>query len=148
MWVKASDGGTPARTATAAVLVTVDRNLKDPKWERNYTAEILETQGLGVEFKRVQARDEDQQEPWKNVFYRVTGRGPAEEYFGVNPNGGVFVKKSLQADERKTEIYNVSTFEILYCGHQIGKFEYTKPKFCFCLQIGRCFTLTFALPLQ
>lgn len=46
---------------TATVLVDVDRNLNDPRMSQaEYTADILETQPLGVSFTQVAATDDDQ----------------------------------------------------------------------------------------
>ena len=59
--VLASDGGTPPRTDTTVVLVNVQRNLRKPEFDpREYTAQIMETQSVGVPFVQVRGRDRDQ----------------------------------------------------------------------------------------
>ena len=58
--VVASDGGTPARSSTATVDVTVRRNLHKPQFAPNrYEADLLETQALGEPLLRVTAIDAD-----------------------------------------------------------------------------------------
>ena len=52
--VVASDGGTPARSSTATVDVTVRRNLHKPQFAPNrYESDLLETQALGEPLLRV-----------------------------------------------------------------------------------------------
>ena len=59
--VLASDGGTPARTDTTVVSISVERNLNTPSMSsQEYTASLLETQPLGEVFTQVQASDADQ----------------------------------------------------------------------------------------
>ena len=55
-----NDGGTPAKIATATVLVTVRRNLYSPKFEPlRIDKSILESQTLGVTIATVKAGDRD-----------------------------------------------------------------------------------------
>ena len=59
--VLASDGGTPPLTDTTVVVVNVQRNLVKPEFDpREYNANIMETQALGVPFAQVRGRDRDQ----------------------------------------------------------------------------------------
>ena len=54
------DGGTPAKVATATVLVTVKRNLFPPKFEPlRIETSILESESLGVTIATVNAKDKD-----------------------------------------------------------------------------------------
>ena len=54
------DGGTPAKVATATVLVTIKRNLFAPKFEPlRIDKNILESQLLGVTIATVNAKDKD-----------------------------------------------------------------------------------------
>lgn len=56
----ASDNGKPARSATAIVYVTVERNFYAPQWDQtNYQVRLQETQPLGISFLKVVARDKD-----------------------------------------------------------------------------------------
>ena len=56
----AVDGGTPPRMSTATVEITVERNLNAPEFNPNkYEVEVLETQALGAEITKVEARDLD-----------------------------------------------------------------------------------------
>lgn len=65
--VIASDKGTPARSATALVFVTVTRNFFAPRWNRpDYSASILETQAPGVHFVTVEAEDQDREVGYRN----------------------------------------------------------------------------------
>ena len=58
--VLARDGGAPSLSATATVLVNVDRNLNAPVFIRqNYTVSIYETQDLGVPIQQISAADSD-----------------------------------------------------------------------------------------
>ena len=59
--VLANDGGTPPLTDTTVVVVNVQRNLVKPEFDpREYNANIMETQALGVPFTQVRGRDRDQ----------------------------------------------------------------------------------------
>lgn len=61
----AADGGSPRRTSTATVLVTVRRNLVRPAFVANfYNETILETTAVGQTIVTVRATDSDPQ-----VFY-------------------------------------------------------------------------------
>ena len=63
--IVAADNGTPSRSATALVSVTVIRNFFAPRWNRpSYTSSILETQAPGVVFETVEAEDQDREVGW------------------------------------------------------------------------------------
>lgn len=56
----AQDGGSPQRSATSTVLITVTRNLNAPQLlQQNYTVSIFETQNLGESIVQIQATDQD-----------------------------------------------------------------------------------------
>lgn len=56
----AQDGGSPQRSATSTVLITVTRNLNPPQLlQQNYTVSIFETQNLGESIVQIQATDQD-----------------------------------------------------------------------------------------
>ena len=58
--VLAQDGGSPQRSATSTVLITVTRNLNAPQLlQQNYTVSIYETQNLGESILQIQATDQD-----------------------------------------------------------------------------------------
>ena len=58
--VIAVDGGTPPNINTATVVITVERNLNAPEFEKTrYDIEVLETQPLGVALETISARDLD-----------------------------------------------------------------------------------------
>ena len=60
--VLATDNGFPARSATAIVVVDVQRNFFNPVWPQpSYSTNVLETQPLGVAFLTVTANDNDAQ---------------------------------------------------------------------------------------
>ena len=65
--VLASDGGSPPKTSTASVEITVRRNLQRPKFEPDrYETRVLETYPLGATLVTVVATDDD-------VTVRTTG---------------------------------------------------------------------------
>ena len=73
--VEASDGGSPAQTATSMVTITINRNLNTPTWTKtSYVETIPETFGLGVSILRVTATDADTKvrrfETFDAFFYR------------------------------------------------------------------------------
>ena len=74
--VQATDAGTPPRVDTCVVTVNVNRNLKTPKMTQSkYSAQLLETQDLGVPFMQVNARDEDQKvcfTPSGHIYYKCS----------------------------------------------------------------------------
>jgi len=58
--VQAKDGGSPPRTDTAVVHVTVDRNLNKPVFDpQSYVSHVSETLQLGSVIATVAAKDAD-----------------------------------------------------------------------------------------
>lgn len=58
----ATDNGSPARSATAIVIVDIQRNFQAPVWvQTSYSVAIPETQSFGVNFLQVSATDGDSQ---------------------------------------------------------------------------------------
>ena len=56
----AKDGGSPPKTATSSVLISVNRNLFVPLFEpQRIDLQLLETAELGVPIVRVNATDKD-----------------------------------------------------------------------------------------
>lgn len=72
--VRVSDGGTPPKTDTTVVGVTVTRNLKKPVFDPvSYSFRGLETLNLGSVVATVSARDEDLRVRYSGVrFWRAT----------------------------------------------------------------------------
>ena len=63
--VLATDNGSPARSATAIVVVDIQRNFQPPTWlQTTYSSSVLETQALGIPFQQVSATDADAQVSW------------------------------------------------------------------------------------
>ncbi|XP_041364042.1 protocadherin Fat 1-like [Gigantopelta aegis] len=95
--VLARDGGSPSLSATAIVLVNVNRNLNAPTFVRqNHTVEIYETQDLGVPIMQVTAVDVDVSAPDNVISYTIIDDSLSREYFGiVADTGAVFVRKAL-----------------------------------------------------
>ena len=99
MRILARDGGSPSHSATAVVVVNVNRNLNAPTFIRqNHTVHIYETQDLGVPIVQVSAVDVDVSAPDNMIVYSVVDDAASEGYFGVVANtGAVFVRKALGA---------------------------------------------------
>ena len=58
----ATDNGSPSRSATAIVVVDIQRNFQPPTWQQTtYSASVLEIQALGIPFVQVSALDADAQ---------------------------------------------------------------------------------------
>jgi hypothetical protein len=58
--VRASDGGTPAKSAEELVKVAINRNFKTPVWTQlNYQKTVHDTQQIDVSILQLSAKDED-----------------------------------------------------------------------------------------
>lgn len=58
--IRAQDNGSPRRSATETVFITVRRNLNNPEFSTTqYSTTILETTSPGTSILRVQASDRD-----------------------------------------------------------------------------------------
>lgn len=68
----ARDNGSPARSATAVVIVDIQRNFQPPVWTSNalFAASIAENQPLGVPFVTVDADDFDSQVITNDFVFR------------------------------------------------------------------------------
>lgn len=105
----AQDGGNPPRTATATVLVTVLRNLFQPKFEpQRIDRDILETQALGVAIANCNATDADTKAPHNEVRYEIRGSEKATQFFLINEmTGEVYIKRPLSEDTPETTSYTI-----------------------------------------
>ena len=105
----ASDDGSPALTDTTTVEVRVTRNLRHPRMrEVEYETSIRETQPLGDDFLRVEASDEDNQSPYRDVSFRLVGDDVAREFFDVDATSGrIVVIKDLRSDPQNRLQYDV-----------------------------------------
>jgi len=96
--ILATDGGTPALSATATVEITVARNLNAPDFNPSrYEVEIPENQILGEPITTVIAQDLDRIAPHNQLTYSITeDSGTSGSFFLINANNGdVALKKSL-----------------------------------------------------
>ncbi|XP_041364041.1 cadherin-23-like [Gigantopelta aegis] len=108
--IVASDNGFPARSATAIVIVNMQRNFFGPVWQApSYSTNVLETQALGVAIVSVKATDGDTQSPNNIVFYQLIGDVAALNYFHINEvTGQISVGTSLTADESDPVQYKLT----------------------------------------
>ncbi|XP_046564129.1 protocadherin Fat 1-like, partial [Haliotis rubra] len=108
--IEARDGGSPARSATALVYITVNRNLNPPVFTTQaYSARIPETQQLAVSVVQVQATDGDRVAPYNTLRYEISGAPFStlgRQYFMVDPvTGVVSVRRNLETDTSDTSVY-------------------------------------------
>ncbi|EDO48968.1 predicted protein [Nematostella vectensis] len=87
--VEARDSGSPARTVTTQIHISVEnRNENTPKFEKEeYTAMVMEETQLNSPVARVHAKDTDQGMSG-SVYYYLS---PLSSYFTVNPITGVVI---------------------------------------------------------
>ncbi|CAG5130538.1 unnamed protein product, partial [Candidula unifasciata] len=93
--VSAVDNGVPPRQATpsAQVIVTVIRNTAPYFTNTNtYQVAIAENQTESTTIFTVTFADNDQVSPFNNLTVSIQGDGSAPSFFGINQNGGIFVK--------------------------------------------------------
>eukprot|EP00105_Crassostrea_gigas_P030808 XP_011453260.1 PREDICTED: protocadherin-like wing polarity protein stan [Crassostrea gigas] len=88
--ILASDGGCPPRTDTATVIISVQRNLNAPAFDRRiYYGTVLEQDRIGRPFTKVTATDSDRQAPYNRIIYRITeSETSAINYFYLHPETG------------------------------------------------------------
>ncbi|XP_035826841.1 protocadherin Fat 4, partial [Aplysia californica] len=111
--VVARDGGSPARSATAVVSITVIRNLFDPEFVRpSYEETILETRVIGSSILQVQATDSDSRSPFNTVRYEIQDvNNFNRNYFQVDSTTGVIsIRAPLTGDLNRRSSY---TFSVL-----------------------------------
>ncbi|KAL5018733.1 hypothetical protein ScPMuIL_004455 [Solemya velum] len=108
--IRASDSGSPPKTAVAMLTVTIIRNFLRPQWDREqYSARIKETQPIRSTFITVGANDFDSQAPNNDVFYELTGSTAGQEYFDINKNTGeIYPIRSLYLDAADTQQYTLT----------------------------------------
>ena len=88
MVVRASDHGTPVRTADVDVEITVNRLVVLPVWEENdlpYTATITENRDIRSRFITVDANIPSGQ---GGVGYAIEGVDPAPRFFRISEETG------------------------------------------------------------
>lgn len=88
--VKAKDDGTPPKSATATVLINVQRNFFSPVFiQSTLYRSIPESSPLNSALVTVTAIDSDKKVPYNTVTYEMTGDQDAIQYFYLNPKSGV-----------------------------------------------------------
>lgn len=109
--IEARDGGTPSRSATALVAISVQRNLFTPEFTQLfYNVTIDETQQLGTNILQISAIDQDIRSPHNVITYTMTdnfGQNTlAAQYFTVNSGtGAITLRQSLLNDNSDTRRY-------------------------------------------
>lgn len=106
--IEARDGGSPSRSATALVQITVLRNLFTPEFTQLfYNITIDETQQLGQNLLQISARDDDLTSPHNTITYTMNDNfNLASQYFTVNSGtGAVTLRQSLLNDNTDTNRY-------------------------------------------
>ena len=82
-------GGTPPKSSTAIVPITIIRNLNAPQFlDENVRATIPDNLAPGTLVTSVEARDEDRETPNNEVEYEISEDTPAFQYFFINPTSG------------------------------------------------------------
>ena len=67
-----NDNGTPAKWATTVARITVDRNLRCPRFRQDSrTVEVLETVDVGSELALIEVEDNDDRVSLNDVTSRV-----------------------------------------------------------------------------
>ncbi|XP_041363172.1 uncharacterized protein LOC121378881 isoform X2 [Gigantopelta aegis] len=111
--VEAHDGGMPPKSATALVIITVNRNLHVPEFTLDaYKQRIPETTSLGVSILQVAASDRDTLVPYNSVKYKISLEPSSDfgrQYFMIDEITGVLTaRKSLRSDPAQTLDYTFS----------------------------------------
>ena len=106
--IEARDGGSPARSTTALVQISVRRNLFDPEFNTLfYNVTIDETQPLLDAILTIDAKDNDISAPHNVITYTMNDfNSLASQYFLVNSaTGAVTLRQSLLNDNLDTRKY-------------------------------------------
>ncbi|XP_071105182.1 protocadherin gamma-B1-like [Haliotis cracherodii] len=98
--IVAQDGGSPPRSATALLYVTVTRNFARPLWSSaTYATSIPETAPVLENILRVTATDSDAQPPNNEVSYELVGDAIQLYYFEiVSSTGDIRPRRPLTLD--------------------------------------------------
>lgn len=101
--IKLSDGGSPPKVVSsrATFSARIARNKYKPVFTRNgqYKVTIKETATPDRSITTVTANDRDNDSPYKDVTYSLTGKDNAVRYFSVNSTDGrIILSRSLQND--------------------------------------------------
>ncbi|KAL5018742.1 hypothetical protein ScPMuIL_004464 [Solemya velum] len=108
--IRASDGGSPPKTAFSFLTFIVDQNLQIPVWINpgagNTYRDVItipETVDFQTLIYNANASDTDTSSPFNLLDYYITGVGNGPTYFTINPdNGEIRLKSSLIADTAET----------------------------------------------
>ncbi|XP_061182374.1 protocadherin Fat 4-like [Saccostrea echinata] len=94
----AEDGGSPKKTATATVDITVNRNLAAPQFNpATYSQTIIENFPVGSEIVTVTATDSDPQAPNNQFKFSLKGDTIAKNYFYISPDSGqISLKQTIR----------------------------------------------------
>ncbi|XP_013411494.1 protocadherin Fat 4-like [Lingula anatina] len=104
--VEAKDRGTPQRSSTAVVLVSVTRNQYAPTFERVANLTIPSHQEVATKIYTIVARDPDPQGPNSVIRYSVVGQH--NDTFQIGPDSGVLsLRRSIVRDTRELYIVTV-----------------------------------------
>lgn len=107
--IEARDKGVPPHTSSssARLSVRVARNQNEPVFrDAPYSADITRDTEVGTVIKTVAAVDNDEKEPYNQVYFMIIGDDNSDTYFEVTETGGELkVKRSLNDDS--SEVYKV-----------------------------------------
>lgn len=106
MRIEARDGGSPQKTDITQAIITVERNLRTPRWDKEtYNKNILETFPVGDTILTLEADDRDERGPYNQLEYRMADGVDqrVSNFFGVDLySGRIFLKKSLLLSNLQT----------------------------------------------
>ncbi|XP_055958238.1 protocadherin gamma-A2-like, partial [Patella vulgata] len=108
--VHATDGGTLKLTGTATVVINVlPANDNAPVFtDPNGSAIINETTPVGTNIYNATATDSDVGTGGKVSYYIISGNGPSNTTFYINPNQGVTYVWSVLDYDTPPQIYNLT----------------------------------------
>ena len=109
--LRVSDQSEPEKTATGKVMVTIERDQKEPRFENSpYAADVNENAAVesivNPKPSGVRARDDDIK---GKLQYELVGQYPATDFFKINPETGELkIKQDLKRDSLRSAQYIVS----------------------------------------
>ena len=108
--ILAQDGGSPAKSDTTVVTISVIRNLFGPQFaDDSVFATVTENQVIGDTFQQVTCTDADTSAPNNEVEYTLSGSDKILQYFQISRStGAVSVIQPLHLDADNTATYRVS----------------------------------------
>ena len=105
--IEAKDRGTPPKSSTATVQITVIRNLIAPRFlTDNERVSIPDNAAPGTFVAKMEAEDLDREAPNNEIEFEIDPEGEARTYFYINPESGeITVLKSIL--ETSVNLYRI-----------------------------------------